>query len=68
MDSEVLRITEKYESQRKAAKEIENDFNKLKAEKDRSSIIHEQKIISLESALKKANERYENEVEKLREE
>lgn len=62
------RINEKYEAKRKAAKGIENDFNKLKAEKDRNSIIYEQQILNLENNLKRANEKYEAESEKIKEE
>jgi len=47
---------------------LENDYNKLKAEKDRSSIIYEQQIFNLENNLKKANEKYESEIEKIKKE
>lgn len=68
LESENARLNERYEQKRKAAKDLENDLNKLKAEKDREGIILEQKIYNLDSAYKKLSEKYEKEVISLKDE
>ena len=68
LETENSRLNDRYEQKRKAAKDLENDFNKLKAEKDRESIILEQKIFNLDSAYKKLSEKYEKEVIQLKDE
>lgn len=68
LETENLRLTERFEAKRKSAKELENDFNKFKAEKDREAIIMEQKIYNLDTSYKKLNEKYEKELNELKEE
>ena len=58
LEAENTKLWDKYEAKRKAWKDIENDLNKLKAEKDRESIIMEQKIFNLENSNKKLIECY----------
>jgi chromosome segregation ATPase len=68
LELENERLSERYETKRKAAKDLENELNKFRAEKDRESIILEQKVNSLESCNKKMLDKHTNEFGQLKEE
>ena len=59
LEIENSKLVDKYESKRKSCKELESELSRLKAEKDRESIIMEQKIYNLENSNKKLIEKYE---------
>ena len=62
LEIENSKLVDKYESKRKNCKELESELSRLKAEKDRESIIMEQKIYNLENSNKKLIEKYEKEL------